>query len=295
MIPDTTNADDIFYMAEKRVGTKLEKIRWYDRFTTSTRDFEDGSALYIRAGNLYKAHSQLERAEDAFIKSARCMIRLNNPYEIATSLVLAANVIRNINPIKSAEYYCSAVEYILVNGNFYTAIKWLIIAGDIYLEISDNENALKSFQRALELSSVDNHTTDIDNCSIKIADILVNMKKYSDACNIYENIAKSFNEQLIKRYKAGYFFFMACLCFACTDDLIGFQNKVIDYSSILTTSSRDIYFKFLEQIIVAWQNYDVDEFTRITFEFDEITKLTSLQVSLLLKIKEYGYENETFS
>lgn len=284
---ETPNADTVFRLAEKRIGDRLEKTHWYDRFFTSEEDIEECSELFVRAGNLYNAHSQHERAENAFIKSAQCLVKLNKIAESANSLVLAANSIKTTFPERSAEYYCTAVDRVLDSGRLYNPVNWLMNAGDIYNDLAKNDLALQCYQRALELSSADNNVMNKEKCSIKLADILANNKKYIEAHQMYESIAKSFSEDLIKRYKAPYYFFMACLCFGCNDDLVGFQNKISEYSSIMTTSSRDTYFKFLEKIIIAWQNYDVDEFTQVTAEFDDISKLTPLQVSLLLKIKNY--------
>jgi hypothetical protein len=67
---------------------------------------------------------------------------------------------------------------------------------------------------------------------------------------------------------------------ACRQRIAHFQSS--DYTF---ADSRE--GKFVEKLLTAWENGDGDGFSEICMEYDTISKLTTWQTSMLVKVKRF--------
>jgi len=71
----------------------------------------------------------------------------------------------------------------------------------------------------------------------------------------------------------------------CSGDIVSSKRALEKYQEMDCTFSSQRECKFLQQIVDAAENYDVDAFTQAVVEYDSITKLDQWKTSVLLKIK----------
>lgn len=273
------NASELFNKAEKMSKQSIMNI-----FTGS--QLEDAAEMFIRSGNLYKAALQVENAMKAYDKAVECYIKLQNNNDAASTKALAANVIAKTRSELAAEYFCEASKFIIDEGKLSIAARYLQQAAELYDKEGNNEMALQCYKKMIDYCDVEN-TSIQKKCMVRVAEILANAEKYDDAISTYERLIQEGMENHLLRFSVHTYCYMVLLCIACKNDVVGVEKKITEYCQMNPAFENDNHYKFITEILVAWNENDVDKFTQVTFDFDNLHKLESICVTLLLRIKKF--------
>lgn len=273
------NASELFVKAEKMCKQSIMNV-----FTGS--QLEEAAEMFIRSGNLYKAELQVENAMKSYNKAVECYIKLQNNNDAASTKALAANVIAKTQTELAAEYFCEASKFIIDDGKLSIAARYLQQAAELYDKDGNNEMALQCYKKMIDYCDVEN-TAVQKKCVIRFAEILAEVEKYDDAINVYERLIQEGMENHLLRFSVHEYCYMALLCIACKNDMVGAEKKLDEYCKINVAFGNDYRYRFIIELLVAWNNNDVDEFTQATIEFDKLHKLDRICVVLLLRIKKF--------
>jgi alpha-soluble NSF attachment protein len=273
------NAVECFNKAEKMSKQSIMNI-----FTGS--QLEDAAEMFIRSGNLYKAELQVENAMKSYNKAVECYVKLQNNNDAASTKALAANMIARTQTELAAEYFCEASKFIIDEGKLSIAARYLQQAAELYDKDGNAEMALRCYKKMIDYCDVEN-TVIQKKCVLRFAEILAEVEKYDDAINVYERLIQEGMENHILRFSVHEYCYMALLCIACKNDIVGVEKKIVEYCQIDPAFENDTRHKFITEILAAWNENDVDKFTQTTFEFDNLHKLERICVVLLLRIKKF--------
>lgn len=273
------NASELFTKAEKMSKQSIMNI-----FTGS--QLEDAAEMFIRSGNLYKAELQVENAIKSYNKAVECYIKLQKNNDAASTKALAANAIARTQLELAAEYFCEASKLIIDEGKLSIAARYLQQAAELYDKDGNSEMALQCYKKMIEYCDIEN-TSIQKKYMVRVAEILAEVEKYDDAIDTYERLIREGMENHLLRFSVHEYCYMALLCVACKNDIVGVEKKITEYCQINPAFENDNRHKFITEILVAWNENDVDKFTQVTFEFDNLHKLERICVVLLLRIKKF--------
>jgi len=253
-------------------------------FGSVSSKFEEAAELYSQAANQYKLSKQWQRASDAYQKAAECNIKASSKHEGATNYINAANCVRKDSPLEAIRLFNLAIELLTDEGRFSIAAKHEKEVAELYEAEMDYENAIEAFQKSADLYEGENSTSSANGCLLKVAQYSAQLERYDKAIEIFEKVAKASVDNNLLKWSVKDYFLKAGLCYLCKDFIAAekaFEKfQEIDYSF---SSQREC--KFLQELLTACNNHDVEEFTRIVSEFDSISKLDPWKTTLLLRIK----------
>lgn len=273
------SASELFNKAEKMCKQSIMNI-------IMGSQLEDAAEMFIRSGNLYKASLQVENAMAAYNRAVDCYIKLQNNNDAASTKALAANVIAKTQSELAAEYFCEASKFIIDEGKLSIAARYLQQAAELYDRFGNNEMALQCYKKMIDYCDIEN-TAIQKKCVVRFAEILSEVEKYDDAVNVYERLIQESMENHLLRFSVHEYCYMALLCIACKNDTVGVEKKITEYCQINPAFENDYRHKFITEILAAWNENDVDKFTQVTFEFDNLHRLERTCVVLLLRIKKF--------
>jgi hypothetical protein len=117
-------------------------------------------------------------------------------------------------------------------------------------------------------------------------DLLVKNKHYTRAAEIYESIGKLKAESSTLKFGSAKLFLKSICCYILSDDDVNAQRKFdeIELSYPIIHSDRD--FKLSRNIMESYQERDVETYTRVMYEYDEISKINDFHVNLFNLIKK---------
>eukprot|EP00026_Physarum_polycephalum_P022113 Phypoly_transcript_25905.p2 GENE.Phypoly_transcript_25905~~Phypoly_transcript_25905.p2 ORF type:complete len:113 (+),score=31.20 Phypoly_transcript_25905:44-340(+) len=91
------------------------------------------------------------------------------------------------------------------------------------------------------------------------------------------------------------YFLRAGLCHLAKGDLVAAERAVEKYMDMDATFSSQRECKFLQEIINACKNYDVEAFTNAVSDYDSISPLDPWKTTILLKIKNSIKDEDTLT
>lgn len=77
------------------------------------------------------------------------------------------------------------------------------------------------------------------------------------------------------KYSVKGYLLQAGICHLCTADVESMKGAMERYEDLDVTFSGTREYKFLEELIAAIEEGDVDQFTNVIAEFDSMTRLVS--------------------
>lgn len=227
----------------------------------------------------------------------------NNPTFKKTQMnniksLLDINIYEKLNK----QHLCNEKNIKYTDSTYYTLIdnyvKYADETGDYDIYISTVDKVVK-----LYLSNIIKY-----NCNIaryldryynlkgqyhkKHADILCILKQYSHAIPIYQayiddNITNSTFKFLVSSY-----IYKMMLCYMMCGDDIATTKKIYEIKTAYPILEHNHEYKYIIRITDAYLKNDVDEFTKVLIDQDEIHKLDDEKVNLLVEIKRKLSANE---
>jgi len=264
-------------------------------FFGGTAKFEDAVEMYTKAGNSFKITKKWDRAGEAFTKAAECHLKLQSKHEAAQSYLNAALCYKKTNITSAVMCMKQGIEFYTEEGRFSIAAKHQKELAELYEDQSDLENAIAAFQTAADYYEGEGSSSASNQCLLKVALFSAQLERYDKAIELYEQIASQSVDNNLLKWSVKDYFLRAGLCHLAKGDVVAAERAVEKYMDMDATFSSQRECKFLQELITACKNYDVDAFTSAVVDFDSISKLDSWKTSILLKVKNSIKEEDTLT
>ncbi|KAJ3423991.1 alpha-soluble nsf attachment protein [Anaeramoeba flamelloides] len=272
--------------ADSLVEQANKKLEQRSFFAKSLK-YEEAFDLYKRAGNLYKIDKKWSKASEAFLKCSECLKTLNNTLEVASYICESARCLKKIDPEKARNSYLQAIDYYVDCGKFNLAAKYTKNIAEGYEKEKNNIEAIKYFEKAIEYYELAEQNTATRELKLKIAKYLALDGQYEKAIEIYENIAiESLDQEGGIKWTVKEYFTRAVILTLCLGDEENARKTLERYDDLDHTFSRQKEYKFLSELIDAFEEGDPDVLTQVMFEFDKSHKLDDWKITMLIKVKQ---------
>ena len=252
------------------------------------RNTEDAIDLYSQAANNFKIAKLWSEAGNAFKKAASLNSSISK-HESASQYVEAATAFKKNNKEEAVKCLLEAVQVYEELGRFSIAAKHYASLGELYEsdDILNIELAVKNFQKAADYYDSEESTSNANKFKLKVAHysaLTDTTEGYEKAVSIYEEVAARSIDNSLLKWSAKEYYFKAVLCTMC---LRGESGEAItryeeEFPSFMNTREHQLVAGLQEAI----NESNVDNFTVLVQEYDNISPLDKWLTSILLKIKK---------
>jgi len=277
--------DELVAEAEK----KLKSFGW---FGGKTSKMEEATEMYDKAAAQYKLSKNWQEAGDCYVKAAELCEKTKNDTEGCNFYINAAKAYKNISGAEALKYYKIAVDLHTANNRFATAAK-------LYKEIAELEekdghvtSAIKAWADAADCYFAEDSSTSGNQCLLQVAALCATDGDYKRAAATFEKVAQSSLEgSKLVQYSVKDYMYKAALCLFvdCAKNKGGevkeVEKAIEKYKDLFPAFDGSRECKFLEDIVKAFDDGDVETFTGHVFKYDQVLKLDNWQASMLLEIK----------
>ncbi|KAF8923894.1 hypothetical protein BGZ58_002405 [Dissophora ornata] len=232
-------------------------------FFNSTK-YEEAAELYTKAANIYKMAKRWKESGDTFCKAADMQLKMNEKDEAASTFINASKSYKKSSPqAKHEEDIASIYES----------------------ELIDLEQAMRAYEVAADWYAGESSTALAHKCMLKVATFAAQLEQYDKAIEKFEAVASASLDNQLMKWSLKEYFLKAGLCHMATGDSVSAHNAVERYCDMDVTFGSTRECQFLQSILSAVDNSDVNQFTASVVEFDQLTKLDNWKTKILLEIK----------
>jgi len=139
--------------------------------------------------------------------------------------------------------------------------------------------------QASEYYSGEDQTSSANKCLEKVALISGQLERYAEAVSIFKQLGVSSMESNLLKFNAKKYFQQAALCHLARKDAVGARADMEEFKTIDYTFGDSREAQFVEKLIEACSQYDVEAFTDAVYEYDKVSKLDPWKTTILLRIK----------
>lgn len=257
------------------------------RFTifSSTSKYEDAVSFYQKAANNFKMAKKWQDAGNAYKKCAECEVKLKSMHEAATHYVAAADMYRRIEPASSISLYQQAISMFCEMGRFSSAAKHCEMIGELYDKDNNVEQAVAFYQQAGDYYMGEDASSRAGKCFEKVAKHAATLSKYDKAAETFENLASTALESNLLKFNAKKHFLHAGVCHLARGDLVASKQSIEQFKDQDYTFGDSRECKLLENILAAYEDYDIDAFADHLYAYDSVSPLDPWLTSILLRVK----------
>ena len=252
------------------------------------RRFEDAAELFVKAANSFKMGKMWQEAGESFVAAAECHLKMKSKYEAASSYVDAGSAFKKSNFVDAVGVLALAIDLYCNEGRFQQAAKLEKECAELFEAESDTAQAIEHYQKAADLFSGEDSTSLANQCMLKVAQFSAANEDYDRAIQIFEDVARASLDSPLLKWSVKDYYLKAGLCRLAAESVnLEEARKAIErYQDMDTSFSQTRECKLLMDVLEAYEEVDVDTFTEVVFEFDQVSKLDPWKTSLLLKIKQ---------
>lgn len=280
------NPEKLFERAEQLSKSKNGLIQFFFKNLRSL-DLDDASNLYVQAANIYRVKKDFIKAAECFDKSAKLQEELQNYNEVANRYVDIFKCFKENSPREAINALEKAVEiFLMENGQFRRAANFTMDIAEMYENLCDYENAIKSYQNAGDYYSTDNATALANKSYSKCADLCALHDRFEEGLKHYDFIIKGQQGNSLAQWNLKENLFKSILCVLCMNDRVETQKRIEnipDDNNIWGSSRELILLKF---ILTCFDQFDSQTYSDQVFEFDQFCKLDNVKTHMLVKIKK---------
>ncbi|KAG0006893.1 hypothetical protein BGZ65_002200 [Modicella reniformis] len=283
-------AQELVARADKRASSST----WlpFSSFS-STSKFEEAAELYTKAANIYKMAKRWKESGDTFCKAADMQLKMNDKDEAASSFINASKSYKKSSPQDAIATLEQAIIILTEKGRFQPAAKHKEDIASIYeSELIDLEKAMMAYETAADWYAAESSTALSHKCMLKVGTFAAQLGHYDKAIEKFETVAHDNLDNQLMKWSLKEYFLKAGLCHIASGDTVSAHNAVGRYCEMDVTFSATRESQFLQSILSAVDNSDVNQFTTSVVEFDQLTKLDNWKTKILLEIKK-SIGNET--
>ncbi|CAM9702241.1 unnamed protein product [Ectocarpus fasciculatus] len=267
---------------------KILKKKWSSLFGGTNKN-EDAAECFNNAARCYKVARKMEEAGACYERAGeQYEITKSAPYESAKAYVEAAKCRKSVEPRTAVESFGKAIAIYNESGRFQQAGKMLQEVGEIYEAEGMAEDAVNSLQQASEYLAGEGCVSQANACLVKIAAIVSKDKDKPNltlAAEIYEKLGRSCMEKKLLAMNAKGYWLQTGLCLLAQGDTVAARNKQSDFTTVDYTFDDSREYRFLDQLIQASEDFNVENFSQHCFDYDQISKLDPWKTNMCLRIK----------
>lgn len=272
-----------------------KRIKGGFSFFGGTQKWEDATELYTKAGNSFKITKKWDRAGEAFTKAAECHLKLQSKHEAAQSYINASLCYKKTNVTTAVQCLKQGIEFYTDEGRFSIAAKHQKELAELYEDQSDLSNAIAAYQVAADFYEGDGSVSAANQCLLKVALFSAQLERYEKAIELYEQIASASIDNNLIKWSVKDYFLRAGLCHLAKGDVVAAERALERYTDMDATFSSQRECKFLQELVNAVKNYDIEAYTNAVVEYDSISPLDSWKTSILLRIKNSIKEEDVLT
>eukprot|EP00117_Sycon_ciliatum_P035313 scpid73375/ scgid26800/ Alpha-soluble NSF attachment protein; N-ethylmaleimide-sensitive factor attachment protein alpha len=257
-----------------------------------TQKLEDASDMFSRAGNAYKMAKAWDKAGAAFVEVANLQNRLQSRHECASQLVEAANCYKKCNVDEAISCLTRAIEIFTDMGRFNIAAKHHMAIAELYETQDANiKEAIQHYEQAADYYRGEESTSSANKCLLKVAHFCAQLEQYEQAIEIYEQCATTALDNTLLKWSAKDYLFKASILNMCVDPLRG-AGALDKYQGLYPAFNDSREGKFVQTLLSAHEEQDVEAFTAAVKEYDSISRLDPWLTSMLLRVKRSFLDGE---
>jgi len=246
---------------------------------------EDACECYTKAATCYKIAKKYTKSAENYLKIAQLQQFLKNDWEVASNFVeasrsykLAGQHQESINNLKIA------IPMLLEEGKFSSAARHTKEIAELYLNLGLIENAISSFQEAADIYIPEGETSSGNSCRIKVAELSAQIKQYSKASEVFEQIAvESMSQNNLQRFAAKILFLKAGLCILAVD-VVAARKAIERFNNTDVSFAGAKEGQFLEELTKTCESNDEDAFNSFLAKYQQ--EIDAWKTSVLLDIKK---------
>ncbi|OZJ04180.1 hypothetical protein BZG36_02166 [Bifiguratus adelaidae] len=279
-------------MSEKQAQEYLaqadKKLTGWSFFGGGSQKYDDAAELYIKAGNTFKLAQRPSEAGDAFMKAAEMHGKSSDTkFEAAKDFDLAAKSYKKTRPDAAVNALMQAIAIDKDIGNFRAAARHHQDVAEIFEnEMGDLRKAWTHYDQAAQLFQADDSPANANKCILKAAHFAAQLEDYNAAIEKFESVAEQSVDNQLTKWSLKDYFMKSVLCQLCTRDIVRAKQSMQKYAHMDMSFERTREYSFLQNIITAVEEGDVDLFTKEVYDFDQLTKFDDWKTTILLRIKK---------
>ena len=239
-----------------------------------------------------------KKAFDEFIKKDNFLNYAILSEKIGDEYLKINNVITALNYYKNAQK-----NYLNMDIDKYINITIIKIIPS-YIENNNIKNIGKSYYEIAKLYKDNIHNTQINeyfkqaiiyleieksnellSCYIDFTYFLLECGNIDNAIYNLKKIISQMSESNLLLYRINTYIFLYLLCIMAKDDIILLRQELNKYCELIYRFINYPGNKFIEQLIITYENNNIENFIDLIYEYDKIYKLKPLEVKLLLIVK----------
>ena len=190
-----------------------------------------------------------------------------------------------------------AVETLVEASNLYiemgrvsTAAKFHVEIAEIFEKELELDKAVEAFENAVRYYTNAEQPAWANKARNSLAHLLAKVGKYRHAIIAFEELGNSVLDTP-SRFSAREYFFKAGLCQFChaaagNQDIQNIRLAIEDYDNKDVTFQDQREYKFLLDLLRAYEDYNLDAFEDAVQEFDNVSRLGDWEMGLLLNVRE---------
>jgi alpha-soluble NSF attachment protein len=246
---------------------------------------DEALECYGRAANLFKMAKKWGQAGNTFCTIANHHSKAGNKHDSATNYVDAANCYKKTDPKEAVASLQKAVDIYTDMGRFTIAAKHHQTIAEIFeSEVADLDKAMQHYEQAADYFKGEESNSSANKCMLKVAQYAAQLENYDKAIQIYEQVAASALESSLLKYSAKEHFFRATLCHLCVDALNA-QHAITKYEEQYPAFGDSREAKLIKGLIAEIENQDIEAFTELVKQYDQISRLDTWYTTMLLRVK----------
>ncbi|CAA9988750.1 SNAP protein (soluble N-ethylmaleimide-sensitive factor attachment protein), putative [Plasmodium knowlesi strain H] len=242
---------------------------------------------YNLAANKYKLCHKWKEATACILKNAILHRNNNETSYCANAYLEAGNIAKKYDKMEAIKHIEEAVNMYAAIGRFSNCGKCEKNIAEIYEDLYEYGNASKYYKKAAYYFEMDEYSKSAyTQCIVKYAELSSQYSgQYEEAISIFENEAEKALKSTLLQYGARDYYIKAGILHIVLGDLVNAKISIDKYcmNDPRFLSSREK--KFLDNIMEAVTEQDVEYFEEAVHEYDRITKLDNWKVHFLYQIK----------
>lgn len=272
-----------------RINEIINEINQIDKkiFISSYNRNEQLSKLYSQLGNLYKVDKDFLKASDAYLKSAEYYKNIEDMFNHNENLYQSGKMLLKVDSKKSIEILNKAINLYIESNNLLKAANIKIEISKIYETLNDYNNTIDALKSSAEYYEISNLTSKLINCKLKISNLSILHDDFKQAIEMLNDIIKLSEDNNLLKFSINKYLFIKFLCVLSLQDFVEAKRLLDDYKNNYPSFTSTREYKLLNSILKTIEDYDVDTFTSLVSDYNNISigLLDNIHIHLLLKIK----------
>ena len=245
------------------------------------KNYQNASRIYLLVGNVPKAIQCLE-----FV--AELELRIND-FNYTQTLSEMADICSKHSDKRAVELYKKIIGTVIENNKYEKIGDPFLKLYEFYLVNDTVTKAIETLEECLTFEHV-MHPPMVNTIKTKLATQYISNGSYQQAQQLSEELGNEHSKQQYP-YKAEDHFYNALICLLAIGDSIGALNKAKIYAGTYAKFDSGRKYKFVMELIKAVDENNIDTFEVAIKDYDRISKLTELEVTVLLHVKRSVFEN----